>query len=139
MSTQNLPTVQISDLLTQFSETIFKVDEQDNGLITITTPFEHIYADPIVLYLSRDSNGSWLLTDRADTRYCFNEFAGHDSYRKLDPDVLNYWMTEAQLFQTEISEGHEIMTTANSDELVPAVFRLLQTIMHIAGLGMARQ
>lgn len=139
MSTQNLPTVQISDLLTQFSETIFKVDEQDNGLITITTPFEHIYGDPIVLYLSRDSNGCWLLTDRADTRDCFNEFAGHDSYRKLDPDVLNYWMTEAQLFQTEISEGHEIMTTANSDELAPAVFRLLQTIMHIAGLGMARQ
>ena len=138
MSTQNLPMAQISDQLARFAGTAFKVEEQDSGLITITTPFEHIYADPIVLYLSRQSDGSWLLTDMAKTRYWFNDFSGHDGYRKLDPGTLSDWETEAELFQTAISEGHEIMTTANSDELAPAVFRLLQTIMHIAGLGMAR-
>lgn len=136
MSTQNLPMAQISDQLARFAGTAFKVEEQDDGLITITTPFEHIYADPIVLYLSRQSDGSWLLTDNGDTRFWINEFRGYDAYRRLGPINLESWRVEAELFQTEIGEGHDLMTRADPNNLPAAIFRLLQTVMHVSGLGM---
>ena len=136
MLTQSLPTSQISSQLTQFAENAFKVEERGDGLTAITTPFDHIYGDPIVLYLLKGSDGSFLLTDNGETRHWLNEFKGHDIYRKLGPITLQFWLTEAELFQAQVGEGHELMTFANAEDLSSAVFRLLQTIMHISGLGM---
>lgn len=136
MPTQNLPTVEIADQISQFAGSAFKVEEQSDGRVAITTPFEHIYGDPIALYLSEGSEGSFLLTDNGETRYWLNEFKGYDNRRRLGPITLKFWLTESELFQTQIGEGHDLMTAASRDNLASAVFRLLQTIMHISGLGM---
>ena len=136
MPAQNLPIAEISAQLSAFAGSAFKFEEQSDGRIVITTPFEHIYASPIALYLSEGNDGSFLLTDNGETRHWLNEFKGHDSYRRLGPITLGFWLTESELFQTQIGEGHDIMTVASRDDLAAAVFRLLQTIMHISGLGM---
>lgn len=136
MPAQSLPTAEISRQLTQFAETAFKVEEQNDGVVTITTPFEHIYSDPIVLYLSKEGDGSYLLSDNGETRFWINEFRGYDAYRRLGPINLNSWRTEAELFQTQVGEGHDLMTRADLNNLSAAIFRLLQTIMHVSGLGM---
>ena len=136
MPAQSPLTAEISLQLTRFAESAFKVEERNDGSIAITTPFEHIYSDPVVVYLSKGNDGSFLLTDNGETRYWINEFKGHDAYRKLGPKTLQFWMTEAELFQTQVGEGHELMTFADPDDLCAAVFRLLQTVMHISGLGM---
>ena len=136
MPVQNPTPSQISNQLTQFAETAFKVEEQRDGLITITTPFEHIYGELIVLYLLKGGDGSCVLTDNGETRYWLNEFKGHDAYRKLGPLTLQFWMTEAELFKSQVGEGHELMTFSDPDNLCAAAFRLVQTIMHISGLGM---
>lgn len=62
MLTQSLPIAQISDPIAWFAGTAFKVEEQNGSVIAITTPFKHIYGDPIVLYLSTQSDGSILIT-----------------------------------------------------------------------------
>lgn len=136
MLTQNLPTAQISTQLTQFTESAFKVEERGDGVVAIKTPFEHIDGEPIVLHLLKGNDGLCLLTDNGETRYCLNEFKEYDTYRKLGPITLEFWMTEAELFQTQVGEGHELMTVADPNNLSAAIFRLLQTIMHISGLGM---
>ena len=135
MLTQNLPTDQISGQLTRFTESAFRVEEGDDGVVAVITPFEHIDGQPIVLRLMQE-NGSCLLTDSGETRYCLNEFKEHDTYRRLGPVTLDFWTIEAELFQTRVSEGHELMIVADPNNLSAAIFRLLQTIMHISGLGM---
>lgn len=136
MPVQSLPTAEIASNLTQFTGSAFKVQARSDGGIVITTPFEHVNADPIALYLSEGSDGSFLLTDDGETRHRINEFKEHDVDRRLGPVTLGFWMTEAELFQTQIGEGHDIMTVTRRDDLAAGVFRLLQTIMHISGLGM---
>lgn len=122
--------------LRSFAQNSFAVEEQSDGVIAITTPFEHIYGDPIVVYLVRVTDGSYVLTDNGETRYWLNEFKGHDNYRKLGTQTLQFWITETELFRTQVGEGHELMTLVDPDDLGPSVMRLLQTIMHISGLGM---
>lgn len=136
MLAQNLPASQIADQLSGFAQAAFKVEERNDGVVAIITPFEHIYADPIVLYLSEESDGSYLLSDNGETRFWINEFRGYDAYRRLGPMNLHSWQVEAELFQTQIGEGHDLMVVTSPDDLSAAVFHLLQTIMHISGLGM---
>ena len=137
MLAQNLPASQIADQLSGFAQTAFKVEERSDGVIAIITPFEHIYADPIVLHLSKQSDGSYLLSDNGETRFWINEFRGYDAYRRLGPMNLHSWEVEAELFETQIGEGHDLMVVTSLNDLPSAVFRLLQTVMHISGLGMA--
>ena len=136
MLTQSLLIAQISDPIARFAGTAFKVEEQDDGVITITAPFYHIYGDPIVLYLSTQSDGSILITDNGETREWLNEFKEHDAHRKLGPITFEFWLLGAELFETQIGEGHDLMVLTSPNDIPGAVFRLLQTIMHISGLGM---
>ena len=137
MPTHPLPASRIFEQLSRSAADAFRVEEHDDNTITITTPFQHIYGYPIVLYLLPGNEGTCHLTDNGETRQWLNEFKGHDTDRRLGPINLQFWLTECELFQTQVGEGHELMTVAESNDVTPAVFRLLQTIMHISGLGIA--
>lgn len=136
MPTASAPASKVTEQLSSSAAGAFHVEQYDERTFAISTPFMGIYGDPIVLHLMPGENGSWLLTDNGETRHQLNDFKGYDTYRKLGPMTLQFWLTETELFQTQVGEGHELMTFAHSDDLSSAVFRLLQSIMHISGLGM---
>ena len=136
MPTKSLQIAQVSDEIARFAGTAFKVGEQNDSVITITTPFQHIYGDPIVLYLSNQRDGSVLITDNGETREWLSKFKEYDVHRKLGPTNFEFWMPGAELFETQIGEGHDLMVLTNPNDITGAVFRLLQTIMHLSGLGM---
>ena len=137
MLTQSLRIAQVSDPIARFAGIAFEVEEQNDGVIAITTPFEHIYGDSIVLYLSNQRDGTVLITDNGETREWLNDFKGHDAHRKLGPITFEFWLLGAELFETQIGEGHDLMVLTTPNDIPGAVFRLLQTIMHLSGLGMA--
>ena len=137
MLAQSQPTSQIVGQLSGFTETTFKVEEHGGNLITITTPFKYIYDDSIVLYLTRNSDEAYILSDRGDTRAWLNEFKGYDTDRELSALNLDLWLTECELYQTSVSKAQHLVTEVNPYDIWPSAFRLIQTITHIQGMSLA--
>lgn len=119
------------------AESTFKVEEKGKDLIVITAPFMHCYGDPILLYLTRNGDDAYILSDRGDTREWLNEFKGFDEGHLLSPLALEMWQIEASLYQVEISaKYHHVFTEADPYDIGPAVFRMIQAITHLTGLGL---
>ncbi len=137
MVTQSLPTSQIFGQLIHYTETAFRIEERGENLIAIITPFTYPYGDPIILYLTRTNDEAYVLGDRGDTRSWLNEFKGFCPNRELPPLDLAFWVTECELYQTRVSESQHLETETNPYDIGPSAFRLIQTITHILGLGLA--
>ena len=137
MLAQSLPTYQISEQINRFAETAFKVEQQGENAIVIVTPFTYLYGDPIILHLTRNEDEAYILSDFGDTRIWLNEFKGFDPDRELAPIDLAFWLTECELYQTTLSKEQHLVVEANPYDIGPAAFRLIQTIIHILGLGLS--
>ncbi len=137
MVVQSLPAHQISEQITRFAENAFKVEQQGENAIVIVTPFTYLYGDPITLHLTRNADEAYILSDMGDTRGWLNEFKGFDPERELAPIDLAFWLTECELYQTKLSKEQHLVIEANPYDIGPAAFRLIQTITHILGLGLA--
>lgn len=136
MVSASLPTSEVFGQIIRHAENAFKVAERGN-IIIITTPFMHCYGDPVLLYLTRNDDEAYILSDRGDTREWLNEFKGFDEGRLLSPIALEFWEIEASLYQVGISQKHHhLFTEANPYDIGPAVFRMIQAITHLTGLGL---
>ena len=137
MLVQSLPASHIADQLAGFAEMAFKVEERSENVIAITTPFTYLYDDPITLYLSRNSDEAYILSDLGDTRAWLNEFKGNPPDRGLSALNLDFWRIECQLYRTTVSNQQHLVTEVNPYNIWPAAFRLIQTIAHIQGMNLA--
>lgn len=133
MSPRQLTALKIRGQLVRFSETAFGIEQRGENLTVIITPFIYPHADPIVLYLTRTDHDTYILSDHGDTEYWLNEVNGFDIDRKLTPSDHEFWDLNCELYQTNRSNLDHLETEADPDDIGPAVFRLLQTIIHILG------
>ena len=133
MSPRQLTAPKIRDQLVQFSESAFEIEQRSENLTVITSPFIYPHADPIALYLTRTDHGAFILSDHGDTEYWLNEVNGFDADRELTPDDREFWDLNCELYQTNRNHLDHLETETDPDDIGPAVFRLLQTIIHILG------
>ena len=136
MLTQSLPAAQIFGQLMQFTESNFKVEERDDNLVAIITPFKYFYDDPIILYLTKNDDEAYTLSDFGDTKGWLNEFKGFEMDRELSTIDLQFWLTECELYQTRLSPQQHLITEVNPYDIGPAAFRLIQTITHLLGMSL---
>ena len=130
---QNQRADSILSQVIRHTESAFKVEQQDENLYAITTPFIYPYDDPIVLYLTYAGNGRCLLSDRGGANYWLNEVNGFQPDRALTPDECEFWDVNCELYGTGRTPANHLETHAALDSIGPAAFRLLQTIIHILG------
>ena len=136
MPTKGFSVSRICDQLPQYLGVAFKIEERDENLVAIITPFIYPYGDPIVLYLTQIADQSYIVSDRGESRNWLNECKGFCLNRELSPVALAFWATECELYKTEVSESQHLQTEVNPVDIGPAAFRLIQTIIHLLGLGL---
>ena len=137
MLATSLPTGEMLEQIVRHAESNFKVEEKGKNLIVITTPFMHCYGHPLLLYLTRTDDEAYILTDYGDTREWLNEFRAFDVGKLLSPLALEFWRINASLYGVGISEPHHyVFTEANPYDIGPAVFRMIQAISHLTGMGL---
>lgn len=137
MLSTSLPTGEVFGQIIRHAESNFKVEEKGKNLIVITTPFMHCYGHPLLLYLTRTDDEAYILTDYGDTREWLNEFRDFGEGKLLSPLALELWQIDASLYGVGISEpNHYVFTEANPYDIGPAVFRMIQAISHLTGMGL---
>ena len=133
MSVQQPTSFQVRNNLTEFIQSEFKVEQLDDERITISTPFTYPYDDPIILYLILTSEGIYSINDNGDALNWLNEVNGFEPDRELTHSDRTFWDVNCELYGTRRSEYDRLEIEANMESIGPAVFRLIQTIIHILG------
>ena len=132
MPTQSQATAQIHGQLTRYTETAFQVEQRDEG-VAIITPFIFPYDDPIILYLHHNDNGRCLISDHGETLDWLITVNGFADDWELSPHDRSFWDLNCELYETRRNDSDHLEINADPDNVAPAAFRLLQTIIHILG------
>lgn len=119
--------------LAHFTATAFKIEDRGDNLAVITTPFIYPNDDPIALFLGYTARGTCILSDDGDTQHYLNDVNGFHPDRKLTPQDREFWDVNCQLYETERNADDHLVVETGLDNVWPAAFRLIQTIIHILG------
>ena len=131
MPSRDTDAAEIRANLIAFVRSTLSVEAIDPERILISTPFTYPYDDPIVLYLNPTSDNAYVISDNGDTVYWLNEVNGFDADRVLTPSDRTFWDVNCELYGTRRSANDHLEVEVNLDSIGSAVFRLVQTIIHL--------
>ena len=133
MPPRSTDTAQLRANLLAFVQSTLTVEMVDPERILISTPFTYPYDDPIVLYLNPTEENAWVISDNGDTVYWLNEVNGFDADRVLTAADRTFWDVNCELYGTRRRANDHLEVDADLDNIGSAVFRLVQTIIHLLG------
>ena len=122
MSLRQPLSVHVRQKLLEFISNSLKVQQADNGNITISTPFTYPYDDPVILHMKLSSGRTFTISDNGDTMYWLNEVNGFDPDRKLAVEDRTFWDVNCELYGTRRNNCDHLEIDVEIDNIGTAAF-----------------